>query len=162
MEVSIVPLDWSDKEAVKFVSALAFKHADFVTIDDAPKPVTRFLQSIKEYTPAYVVKSTAGFLGAFWVDYVTHGVGLLHFAFVPKGVKTIDSVISFCWDVLALRKIEVLQPLLKAKKGKALTMEKRLKVQNGFKKQGIKVAHLFVGGKAVDLVELYLLKKEAK
>lgn len=155
---TIRPMDWFNPDDIRFCIHLSIAHKERLIWDGIPS-VEAFLTLLKKDGNSFIVLRDGVYVGGFWLDYEYGDVAKLHFAFVGTGIRSLKGVVAYCFEALRLRKIEVYLLLNELKTAKKMHLvEKILKEQLGFRKQGIKMAHLMKDGKPIDLLDLALVR----
>ena len=151
----IRPMDWFNPADIRFYIHLSLAHRERYGMPN----VEAFLTALKEDGNSFIVLRDGVYVGGFWLDYEYPDVAKLHFAFVGTGIRSLKGVVAYCFEALRLRKIEVYLLLDELKTGKKMHLvEKILKKQLGFRKQGKKTAHLLKNGSPIDLLDLALVR----
>jgi hypothetical protein len=154
----IRPMDWFNPSDIRFYIDLSITHKERLIWDGMPS-VEAFLTLLKQDGNSFIVLRDGVYVGGFWLDYEYADVAKLHFAFVGTGIRSLKGVVAYCFEALRLRKIEVYLLLDELKTGKKMHLvEKILKKQLGFRKQGKKTAHLMKNGSPIDLLDLALVR----
>jgi hypothetical protein len=154
----IRPINWGNPADIRFCIDLSVAHKERLIWDGIPS-IEVFLKLIKQENNGFIVLRDGVYIGCFWLDYEYADVAKLHFAFVGTGIRSLKGVVAYCFEALRLRKIEVYLLLEELKTGKKMHLvEKILKKQLGFRKQGKKTAHLLKNGSPIDLLDLALVR----